>query len=259
MLLAVDVGNSEITIGLFEGEKLRTQWRLTTVLERTPDEWAAMIAGYIINAGHSTHEVRAAVEASVAPGVTAMLSEGVRKALETSPVPISAATELPIKLDVDDPLSVGADRVVNSLAALEFYDRDCIVVDFGTATSFDCLTRDGRFIGGVIAPGVKTGSDQLVKKAAKLFATELVAPDHVIGRRTEDCIKSGILYSAADAVDGIVRRVKLEWPGESEPYVVATGGFASVIVPLTNEVQHVEPDLTLHGLAIAARHLHLEW
>lgn len=259
MLLAVDIGNTETTLGLFADDKLRSRWRMTTATDRTPDEWSAMITGYVINEGHSTHEVRAAVEASVAPVVTAMLSEGVNRAIGVNPVTVSAATDLPVVLDVEDPLSVGADRVVNSLAALHLYQRDTIVVDFGTATTFDCVMGDGRFIGGVIAPGVRTASEELVKKAAKLFATELVEPENVIGRRTEDCIRSGILYSSSDSVDGIVRRIKASWPGENEPYVVATGGMAPVIVPLTTQVEHVEPDLALHGLLVAAKHLGLEW
>ncbi len=259
MLLAIDVGNTEITVGLFNGDRLNGHWRLTTVVERTPDEWAAMLTSYLSHEGLSTHAVRAAIQASVAPTVTEVLSSGVLKAVGVSPVHVGPASKLPIILAVDDPLSVGADRVVNSLAALELYKRDTIVVDFGTATTFDCITSDGRFVGGVIAPGIKTASDYLVRRAAKLFATELVRPEKVIGRRTEDCIRSGVLFSAADAVDGMVRRIRDEWPGKTDPYVVATGGLARTMAELTNEIQHVEPDLTLHGLKSAARHLDLKW
>ena len=129
-------------------------------------------------------------------------------------------------LDVDEPLSVGADRIVNVLAAAELYRRDAIVVDFGTATTFDCVTAEGRFIGGVIMPGLRTSADQLTRRTAKLPATELRAPERVIGRRTEECIQAGVLFGTAEAVDGIVRRIRAEWPDGRRPKVVATGGLA---------------------------------
>ncbi|MGH7580930.1 MAG: type III pantothenate kinase, partial [Gemmatimonadales bacterium] len=164
-----------------------------------------------------------------------------------------------IVLDVDEPLTVGADRVVNTLAARKLYARDTIVVDFGTATTFDCITAEGRFIGGVIAPGVRTAAENLIRRAAKLPETELTAPERVIGRRTEECIQAGVLYGTADAVDGIVRRIRAEWPGGGSPRVVATGGLAAVVAPLTTSIEQTHPDLTLQGLRIAARHLGLDW
>jgi type III pantothenate kinase len=154
---------------------------------------------------------------------------------------------------------VGADRIVNTLAASRSYDTDVIVVDFGTATTFDCITRDGRFIGGVIMPGLRTAADELVRRTAKLPATELVAPERVIGRRTEECIRAGVLLGTADAVDGIVRRIKAEWPGDGRPRVIATGGLAAVVRPLCREIEAVDPDLTLVGLRIAAGALGLTW
>jgi type III pantothenate kinase len=132
------------------------------------------------------------------------------------------------------------------------------VVDFGTATTFDCITADARFLGGVIMPGLRTAADQLTRRAAKLPATELRAPARVIGRRTEECIQAGVLYGTADAVDGIVRRIRAEWPAGS-PRVVATGGLAPVVAPLTTSIEHTIPDLTLQGLRIAAGHLGLRW
>jgi type III pantothenate kinase len=156
-------------------------------------------------------------------------------------------------------MSVGADRIVNVLAAVERYHADVIVVDFGTATTFDCITADARFLGGVIMPGLRTAADQLTRRAAKLPATELKAPARVIGRRTEECIQAGVLYGTADAVDGIVRRIRAEWPAGGSPRVVATGGLAPVVAPLTTSIEHTIPDLTLQGLRIAAGHLGLDW
>jgi type III pantothenate kinase len=166
---------------------------------------------------------------------------------------------LPIRLDVDEPLTVGADRIINTLAAVTLYQVDTLVVDFGTATTFDCITADGRFIGGVIMPGLRTSADQLTRRAAKLPATELTPPERVIGRRTEECIRAGVLFGAADAVDGIVNRIRKEWPGGRRPKVVGTGGLASIVAPLTTTIESVDPDLTLHGLRIAAGHLALRW
>src|SRR5262249_43645812 len=152
-------------------------------------------------------------------------------------VQIGARSQLPVTLDVDDPLGVGADRIVNALAATQLYPGGAIVVDFGTATTFDCVTADARFIGGVIMPGVRTSPDQLTRRAAKLPATELQAPVRVIGRRTEDCIRAGVLLGAAEAVDGIVGRIRAEWPDGSVPQVVATGGLAGLVGPLTRTIQ----------------------
>ncbi|MGH7569062.1 MAG: type III pantothenate kinase [Gemmatimonadales bacterium] len=273
MLLATDIGNTETTIGLFAGDRLEGHWRLHTTPQRTSDEWAAALTAYLTQAGRSTQEVRAAIVASVAPQVTQSLCAGVERATTVRPVMVDGRSRLPITLDVDEPLTVGADRIVNTLAALHLFRRDTIVVDFGTATTFDCITAEGdgergrggekgvegKFIGGVIMPGIRTASDDLVRKTAKLPATELTPPERVIGRRTEDCIRAGVLWGAADAVDGLVRRIKAEWPTGRTPKVVATGGLAPLVAPLSQEIEAVHPDLTLVGLRIAAGALGLSW
>jgi type III pantothenate kinase len=263
MLLAFDIGNTETTVGLFAagapGDRLEAHWRWHSTTQRTPDEWAAVLTAHLTQAGHSTEEIRAAIIASVAPQITESLAEGVQLATTRVPVRIDARSKLPIVLDVDEPLTVGADRIVNTLAAVQLFKRDTIVVDFGTATTFDCITADGRFIGGVIMPGLRTASDELVRKTAKLPATELTPPTRAIGRRTEDCIRAGVLWGTADAVDGLVRRIKAEWPGQQQPQVVATGGLAPLVAPLCTEIGSVHPDLTLVGLRIAAAALGLKW
>jgi type III pantothenate kinase len=259
MLLALDIGNTEITVGLFQGDTLEAHWRLTTNPERTPDEWAGAIGGLLIQAGHSPNEVTAVCLVSVAPTVTQSLVEGIATITRQEAVAVDARSPLPVKLDVDEPLSVGADRIVNVLAAVALCRADTIVVDFGTATTFDCITADSRFIGGVIMPGLRTSSEQLTRRAAKLPATELRAPDRVIGRRTEECIQAGVLYGTAEAVDGIVRRIRAEWPDGGSPRVVATGGLAAIVAPLTASIEQTHPDLTLQGIRIAAGHLGLRW
>src|SRR2546426_10341176 len=261
MLLAFDIGNTETTVGLFAGDRLVAHWRLHTTPQRTPDEWAALFTAQLTRAGHSTEEIRAAIVASVAPQVTHSVCDGIQAATTRKPTRVDGRSKLPLVLDVDEPLTVGADRIVNTLAAAELFKQDTIVVDFGTATTFDCITVDRavRFIGGVIMPGLRTASDELVRKTAKLPATELLPPTHAIGRRTEDCIRVGVLWGTADAVDGLVRRIKAEWPAKSRPMVVATGGIAGLVAPLCSEIESVHPDLTLIGLRIAATALGLTW
>lgn len=255
MLLVLDIGNTEITLGLFDGDTLAGRWRLTTNPDRTPDEWGAALLAFLLQAGRSPNEITGVCHASVAPGVTQALIRGVEAIVGQRAVAVDARSKLPVTLDVDEPLTVGADRIVNTLAAVDLYRVDTVVVDFGTATTFDCITADGRFIGGVIMPGLRTSSDQLTRRAAKLPATELERPAHVIGRRTEECIQAGVLFGTADAVDGIVERIVREWPGKKRPKVVATGGLASLVAPLCRTIEVTAPDLTLHGLYLAARHL----
>jgi type III pantothenate kinase len=167
------------------------------------------------------------------------------------PVVVDAAAPLPIRLEVEEPLTVGADRIINTLAASRLYRRDTVVVDLGTATTFDCITAEGVFLGGVIAPGVRTSAETLFRRTSKLPATELRAPAKVIGTRTEECIRAGVVFGAADAVDGIVRRIIRAWPRPVQPLVVATGGLAETIRPFCETIEVVAPHLTLDGLRMA--------
>ena len=251
MLLTLDIGNTEITAGLFRGAELLAHWRMTTNPGRTPDEWGSAVGGFILGAGHSPNEVRAVCLASVAPGVTQALVDGIARVTGCSGIQIDARSPLPIQLDVEEPLTVGADRIINTLAASRIYRRDTIVVDLGTATTYDCITKAGVFLGGVIAPGVRTSAETLFRRTSKLPATEIVPPARVIGRRTEECIQSGVVLGSAEAIDGLVRRIKAEWPGEEVPLVVATGGLAAVFQPFCKEFDLVDPHLTLTGLRIA--------
>jgi type III pantothenate kinase len=259
MLLAININNTETKVGLFRGDSLESHWRLTTTPQRTPDEWASTLTSYLAQAGRSTQEVRAAIVASVVPPVTQGLCEAVERATTVPPVVVDGRSQLPITLDVEEPLQVGADRILNTLAAAQLFHRDTIVVDFGTATTFDCITADGHFLGGVIMPGIRTASDALIRGTAKLPATDLAPPTRAIGRRTEEAIRAGVLLGTADAVDGLVRRIKAEWPNGTAPHVIATGGLASLVAPLAREIEAVHPDLTLTGLRIAAGALGLKW
>jgi type III pantothenate kinase len=251
VIIVFDVGNTETTIGVFEGDGLRAHWRITTGAARTADEYGVLLTELVRSARIDTTALGGASIGSVVPGITGPLAEACERWLEARVTVIDGRSALPITLDVEEPLTVGADRIVNTLAASRMYGSDCIVVDLGTATTFDCITADGVFLGGVIAPGVTTSADTLVRRTSKLPATELVPPARAIGRRTEECIRAGVMLGAADSIDGLVRRIKREWPTRATPKVVATGGLAEVLVPLCTEIELVEPYLTLHGLRMA--------
>lgn len=252
MRIVIDIGNSEVTVGLSEQEAMRGHWRLTTTADRTPDEWALLLESIVIRAGHSPDEIHAACIASVNPGVTPAMVAAVRRGMTQQVGIVSATAALPLTLDVDEPWAVGADRIANALGALDQYGEDTIVIDLGTATTFDCVTSDRRFIGGSIMPGLRTSAEQLIRKAAQLTATELTPPARALGRSTREHIQGGVLFGTADAIDGMVDRIRREWPTAKVPIVVATGGLAALVAPLSRHAPIVDPDLTLHGLRVAA-------
>ncbi len=251
MQCVIDVGNTETAAGVFREGELLESWRIATGTGRTADEWILLIAGLLERSGLEPGKLVQAVAGSVVPQATDTLRRALeRLAPEGSVVMVDAELPLPIRLEVEEPRTVGADRIVNTLAAKERFGRDTIVVDLGTATTYDCITGDGVFLGGVIAPGIQAGIDWLGRRTAKLPRVELLPPERVIGRRTETCIQSGVFFSAVDAVDGIVRRIRGEWE-RPDALVVATGGLAAVVAPRTETVDRVEPFLTLHGLSLA--------
>ena len=252
MILVCDVGNTETTLGVYEGETLRAHWRIMTDVPRTADEFGLLLRQLLVDEGINPTHIAGVAIASVVPRITAPLTVACRSWLREKPVVIvDGGSKLPIILDVEEPLTVGADRIVNTLAASKLFGEDAIVVDLGTATTYDCITADGVFLGGVIAPGVLMMAESLTRKTSKLPATELRLPKQVIGRRTEECIRAGVMYGAAESIDGLVRRIKKEWPRDTTPVVVATGGLAETFKPLCKEFNDVDPYLTLRGLQIA--------
>ena len=252
MILVCDVGNTETTLGVYEGDSLRAHWRIMTAVPRTADEFGLLLRQLLIDEGINPTHVSGASIASVVPRVTAPLVAACKSWLQEKPVHlIDGGSPLPITLDVEEPQTVGADRIVNTLAASKLFGKDAIVVDLGTATTFDCITADGVFLGGVIAPGVLVMLETLVRRTSKLPATELVLPKQVIGRRTEECIRAGVMYGAAESIDGLVRRIKAEWPRNATPLVIGTGGLSETFHPLCKELNQVDPFLTLRGLQLA--------
>ena len=252
MLLTFDVGNTETTLGLYDGADLRAHWRIMTDVARTSDEFGVLLRGLLAGAEIALRDVSGVAIGSVVPPVTTPLAEACRDWLPATRVEIiDARSPLPITLQVDEPLTVGADRIINTLAASRKYGRDAIVVDLGTATTFDCITKDAVFLGGVIAPGVRSSAETLFRRTSKLPATELVAPSRVIGTRTEECIRAGVMFGAAESIDGVVGRIKGEWPNGEDPIVISTGGLAETFAPLCRSFDAVDPYLTLYGLSLA--------
>jgi len=251
MLLVCDVGNTETTIGVAEATTIVAHWRVMTSATRTPHEFALLLRSLLDLDGLLPGAIDGAAIGSVVPSITSPLAEGIDLAFGVTALVIDATSALPITLDVEEPQTVGADRIINTLAASRLYAQDCIVVDLGTATTYDCITRDGVFLGGVIAPGVLTSLETLTRRTSKLPATELRAPAHVLGRRTEECIRSGVVYGAVDAITGIVGRLRAEWPTGREPIVIGTGGLAAMLQPYCPVLALIDPDLTLRGLQMA--------
>jgi len=249
MILAFDVGNTETTAAVFEGESVHAHWRVTTSLPRTPDEFSLLLESLIESGGMETSSIKGTAICSVVPPVTQTLATACENSFGKPPVFVDARAKLPIRLEVDEPFTVGADRIANTLAASRIWKRDAIVVDLGTATTYDCITADGAFIGGIIQPGVWTSADTLFRRTSQLSATELIPPKHVIGTRTDECIRSGVLYGAADSIDGLVRRIKKEWATKN-PVVIATGGLAESLKPFCETLDEVDPYLTLKGVRI---------
>ena len=250
MLLTADVGNTEIVLGVFEGEDLRHTWRLSTRPERTSDELALQLAGFL---EHRDLDLRKDVTglciASVVPDVTSALREMADGYLHFTPVIVGPGTKTGVPVLTDNPREVGADRVVNTLAAFTRYGGPSIVVDFGTGTNFDVVSEKGEFLGGVIAPGLQISAGALFGRTARLTRVDLQAPRSPVGTSTVEAIQSGLIYGTAGEVDGIVERIRgfLEAP---EATVIATGGLAPVVIPHCTTVQHYEPWLTLEGLRL---------
>lgn len=250
MIVAFDVGNTETTIGIFAGDVMRASFRITTNSPRTVDETSVLLAALLDSAGIRIKSIDGAAICSVVPTFTATLAESCRRVTGSNPFFVDAAADLPITLDVDEPLTVGADRIANTLAAHRLLERDAIVVDLGTATTYDCITAEGSFFGGIIQPGVASSAETLFRKTSKLPATAIVPPAKLIGTRTEECIQSGVVYGSAESIDGLVRRIKAEWPRESVPVVVATGGLSEVFARHCREFDQVDPFFTLKGVRI---------
>jgi type III pantothenate kinase len=248
MLLAADVGNTEIVLGVFRGAELEHTWRLSTHPERTSDELALTLSGFLEQRGMSFEsQVTGLVVASVVPDVTATIREMTAHYFPFAPVIVGPGVKTGVPILTDNPREVGADRVVNALAAFTLTGGPAIVVDFGTATNFDVVSGSGEFVGGVIAPGMQASAASLFSRTARLTRVELTAPPSVVGTNTVEAIQSGLIFGTAGEVDAIVTRIRATLPGAT---AIATGGLAPVVIPHCSEIDRHEPWLTLEGLRL---------
>jgi type III pantothenate kinase len=248
VLLAIDVGNSNVTIGLYEGEELTASWRLATRTEWTADEVGVHLVTLLRLRGHDPGVVTAVVVASVVPSLNPAFAEGCRRYLDREPLMVGPGTRTGVRITYDNPKDVGADRIANALAAFRRHGGPAIVIDFGTAVTYDAIDAEGRYLGGAIAPGIQVSVDALVAHTARLPRVEALAPPEVIGRSTVTAIQSGLIWGVVGQVEGMVRRFSAELGGT--PRVIATGGHAELVAGLTDAIDTVEPTLTLEGLRL---------
>lgn len=248
MLLAIDLGNTNLTFGLFEGDRLRHDWRLATRRDSMPDELGLLMVQLMQQEGFEAKDVDAVVVASVVPPLNSSLVQAIERYFGKEPLMVGPGVKTGLKIHYRDPKEVGADRIVAAMAAFKKYGGPLIIVDFGTATTFDVVSREGDYLGGAIAPGMGISVDALYQRAARLQRVELKAPANVIGRTTAESMQAGIIFGYTAQVEGMVARIRTEL---GEPArVIATGGFAGLIAEQTPVIEVVDQRLMLEGLRL---------
>jgi type III pantothenate kinase len=248
MLIAIDVGNSQTVMGLFDGEELLDQWRVSTVQDRTADEYRLYFEGLLRQDRWRVEDCKGVALSSVVPEVKEAMVELAGQMVQGPLVVVGPGVRTGMAINIDNPREVGADRVVNAVAALHKYGAPAVSIDFGTSTNFDVVDREGAYIGGAIAPGLRVSEQALISATAALRRVETRVPRAAIGKNTVEAMQSGLLFGHAGMVDGIVERLVAEVGGS--PAVVATGGLAPTIVPLCRTVSTVDDRLTLDGLRL---------
>jgi type III pantothenate kinase len=248
MLLTIDIGNTNITLGLYEGEARRAAWRLATEHERMPDEYGLQLLGLLAHAGVEASRLSGAVMASVVPPLTPTFLTACASYLRIEPLVVDAGVKTGVRIRYDDPKAVGADRVADAAAARKLHGTPACVVDFGTATTFDAISAEGDYLGGAIAPGIGIAAEALFHRAAKLPRVDLARPPTAIGRNTVHAIQSGMVFGYAGLVEGMVARFRRELGAETK--VIGTGGLVELIAAETSIIEIVAPWLTLDGLRI---------
>ena len=248
MLLAIDVGNSNILLGVFKGEKLLHEWRLLTEPEKTVDEYGILFQSLYRSEKLVVEDTKDIIISCVVPPLLGTLEDLCKKYFHLTPLIVEPGVKTGMPIHYDNPREVGADRIVNAISAYEKYKRSLIIVDFGTATTFDSVSAEGEYLGGAIAPGITISTEALFHKASKLPRVELVRPKTVIGKNTVASMQAGIIYGYVGLIEGIVNRMKEEM-GDS-PLVVATGGLAQLIAAESAAIEEVNEFLALEGLRI---------
>lgn len=248
MLLAVDIGNTNVVVGVWSGDRLAAHWRIATVQQRMPDEYAVMLHSLFQLANIPLHAVGGAIICSVVPPVQESMYQAIQTTWEIEPMIVSLGLDVGMEIQYTPPEAVGADRIANAVAAVATYGAPAVVVDFGTATTLDAISAGAAYIGGAIAPGLEISIGALYAKTARLSPVPLTAPSSPIGNSTTQSLQSGIVYGYAGLVDGLVDRFRKELGPET--CVIGTGGLAPVVVPHARSVQHIDLDLTLLGLRL---------
>jgi type III pantothenate kinase len=255
MLLAIDIGNTNTVIGVFDGARLVHHWRLRTEKDATEDELHVLIKNLFYLEAAELESIRATIISCVVPPLMSIFHNFCTRHLHHEPLWVDASTLTDMPILYDNPKEVGADRIVNAVAAFDKYHWSLVVVDFGTATTFDCISQEGAYMGGAISPGIFISSEALFQKASKLPRVEIfAAPKSVIARDTISSMNAGIIYGYAGLVDGIVQRIKNEMT--STPKVIATGALAELVSEFSETIEAVEPHLTLEGLLIIYNKTH---
>jgi len=248
MLLTIDIGNTNITLGLYEGETLGPRWRLATDHERMPDEYGLQLLGLLEHAGYTASDLTGICLASVVPPLTGRMVEACHRYAASDPLVLDAGVQTGARIRYEDPRAVGADRIADAAAVQRLYGGPACVVDFGTATTFDAISAEGEYLGGAIAPGIGIAADALVQRTAKLPRVDLQRPPSVIGRNTPHAMQSGLLFGYVSLVEGMVVRFRKELGKNMK--VIATGGLAEIIARETDVFEIIAPWLTLDGLRI---------
>lgn len=248
MLLCVDIGNTNIKLGLFEGENIRSHWRINTDRTRLADEYAMLLLNLLASDGIQREDITGCAISSVVPALTQEFSRLAERHLKLDPVVVGRGVKTDMKICTDYPAEVGVDLITNAVAARHLYGTPLIIVGLGTATTLSAVSSTGDFEGVAIAPGVSTGAEALFRFAAKLPQVELARPPHAIGKNTIHSIQSGLVWGFAALVEGLVKRMCAEMDGK--PHVVATGGLAELIAAETSVIESIEPHLTLIGLKL---------
>ncbi|HAG45127.1 MAG TPA: type III pantothenate kinase [Clostridium sp.] len=252
MIFVLDVGNTNIVLGIYKGKELLVDWRLSTDHKRSSDEYGIQVRQLFEQNNIKISDIEGVIISSVVPNIMYSLDNMIRKYFDKTPIVVGPGVKTGINIKYDNPKEVGADRIVNAVSAFDIYKSSMIIIDFGTATTFCAITKNGDYLGGTICPGVKISSDALFEKAAKLPRVELSKPETVICKNTVASMQAGIVYGYIGQVDYIVRKMKEEMmaKGEDEPIVIATGGLAKLIAEESSTIDKVESFLTLDGLRI---------
>lgn len=247
MILAIDVGNTQIVVALFDGDSLKNSWRISTDKNKSSDELGMTMAQMLQLSGISKDAIEDVIISSVVPPVMHSLTNAIKRYLDCTPLVVGAGIKTGLNIRYDNPKEVGADRVVNAVAAIHKYGTPLVIVDFGTANTYCAINKNGEYLGGIITAGIKISMDALFERAAKLPKVEIVKPDGIIGKNTVSAMQSGAIYGQAGQVDRIVEEIKKELDAP-DCKVIATGGFAGLIAAESREIDIVDKTLTLDGL-----------